>query len=152
MRIALLACLATVACTHNTIPGTNIEDTPQARAVLDVFGRYKQALESRDTAGIVALASPGYTDPGDPSRGVPPMEFATLKDKLQTDLAKITGVRFDATIKDLQVKGPEAQLDYFQVLRYAVATPNGEKWKSESDDARMKFVQVNGEWKIASGL
>jgi hypothetical protein len=61
-------------------------------------------------------------------------------------------VRLDATIKDLQVKGAEARLDYFQVLRYAVATPNGEKWKSESDDARMRFVQVNGEWKIASGL
>jgi len=152
MRIALLACLAALACTPKTIPGTNIEDTPQARAVLDVFGRYKQALESRDTAGIVALASPGYTDPGDPSRGVPPTDFPTLKDKVQADLAKVTGVRLDATIKDLQVKGAEARLDYFQVLRYAVATPNGEKWKSESDDARMRFVQVNGEWKIASGL
>jgi hypothetical protein len=84
MKIALLACLAALACAHPTIPGTNIEDTPQARAVLDVFGRYKQALESRDTAGIVALASPGYTDPGDPSRGVGPTEYATLKDKLQT--------------------------------------------------------------------
>ena len=60
--------------------------------------------------------------------------------------------RSDATIKDLQVKGPEAQLDYFQVLRYAVATPNGEKWKSESDDARMRFVRLNGEWKISAGL
>jgi hypothetical protein len=38
------------------------------------------------------------------------------------------------------------------VLRYAVATPSGEKWKSESDDARMRFVRLNGEWKIASGL
>jgi hypothetical protein len=151
-RSALLVCLAAVACPRPTIPGTNIRDTPEARAVLDVFGRYRQALEARDTAGIVALAAPGYTDPGDPSRGVPPTEYTGLKDKLQSDLSKVTGVRLDATIKELEVKGAEARLDYFQVIRYAVATPSGEKWKSESDDARMKFIQVNGEWKIASGL
>ena len=61
-------------------------------------------------------------------------------------------MRLEPTIKALDVKGEQARLDYFQVLRYAVATPSGEKWKSESDDARMQFVRVNGEWKIASGL
>ncbi|HTO97091.1 MAG TPA: hypothetical protein VMK66_08635, partial [Myxococcales bacterium] len=64
----------------------------------------------------------------------------------------VTGLRLEATVKDLRVKDGEAHLDYFQVLRYAVATDVGERWKSESDDARMRFVQVNGEWKIASGL
>src|SRR5262249_48720736 len=130
MRIALLACLALAACPRPTIPGTNIEDTPQAPAGLDGFRREKPGPESPDSAGIVALAWPGYTDPGDPSRGIPPTEYVNLKDKVQSDLSKVTGVRLDATIKDLQVKGPEAKLDYFQVLRYAVATPNGEKWKS----------------------
>ena len=149
---ALLLLLLAACFGAKTIPGTNIQDTPQARAVLDVFGRYKLALENRDSAGLVALAAPGYTDPGDPARGMAPIEYANLKDKLQTDLSKVTGVRLDATIKDLEVKGGEARIDYFQVLRYAVATPNGEKWKSESDDARMKLVKIGPEWKIASGL
>ena len=55
-------------------------------------------------------------------------------------------------IKDVQVKGDQANVDYFQVLRYAVNTPSGERWKSESDDARMKMVKIGQEWKIASGL
>jgi hypothetical protein len=152
MRFALLACLAAAACSHATLPGTNIRDTPENRDVLSVFGRYKQALEARDPTAILALTAPGYTDPGDPARGVNPIEFASLQEKLRTDFAKVTGVRLEATIKDLDVRGEQARLDYFQVLRYAVATPSGEKWKSESDDARMQFVRVNGEWKIASGL
>jgi hypothetical protein len=152
MRFVLLACLTAAACSHATLPGTNIADNSQNRAVLDVFGRYKQALEARDPAGIYALASPGYTDPGDPARGVGPTEYARLQEKLKADLSKVTGLRLEATVKDLEVKGEQARLDYFQVLRYAVATPSGEKWKSESDDARMRFVRVNGEWKIASGL
>jgi len=152
MRRALLACLVAAACSHKTLPGTNIQDTPQNRAVLDVFARYKQALEARDATALYDLAAPGYTDAGDPSRGINPTDYATLKDKLKTDFAKVTGVRLEATIKDLEIREDQARIDYFQVLRYAVATPNGEKWKSESDDARMRLVRVNGEWKIASGL
>ena len=152
MRRALPACLLAAACSHATLPGTNIQDTAENRAVLDVFGKYKSALEARDPTAILALATPDYSDPGDPSRGVEPADRPGLQRKLQEDLGKVTGLRLEATVKDLQIKGNEARLDYFQVLRYAVATPSGEKWKSESDDARMRFLRVNGEWKIASGL
>ena len=152
MRLALLACLAAVACSHATLPGTNIRDTRENRDVLNLFSRYKQALEARDATAILALAAPDYADTGDPARGVSPMDYGTLQQKLKTDFAKVTGVRLEATIKALDVRGEQARLDYFQVLRYAVATPSGEKWKSESDDARMQFVRVNGEWRIASGL
>jgi hypothetical protein len=149
---AVLACLLAAACSHATIPGTSIRDSPQNRAVLEVFGRYKQALEARDVTAILALATPDYSDPGDPARGIGPVDHAGLPERLKTDLAKVTGLRLEATVKDLEVKDEKARLDYFQVVRYAVATPSGEKWKSESDDARMRFSKVNGEWKIASGL
>ena len=152
MKRALPACLLAAACAHATLDGTSIRDTPDNRAVLEVFGRYKQALEARDPSAILALATTDYADPGDPSHGIDPLDRAGLQQKLQTDFSKVNGVRLDATIKDLEIKDNQARLDYFQVLRYAVATPSGEKWKSESDDARMRFVRVKGEWKIASGL
>jgi hypothetical protein len=152
MRSALLACLLAAACSHATIPGTSIRDNPESRGVLEVFARYKQALEARDANAIIALTAPGYADAGDPARGIGPSDREGLQQKLKGDLAKVTGLRLEATIKDLVVKNDTAQLDYFQVLRYAVAADTGEKWKSESDDARMRFVRVNGEWKIASGL
>ena len=45
MRIAsLLALAALLACSHNTIPGTNVRDDPQNRAVLQVLATYKQAM------------------------------------------------------------------------------------------------------------
>ena len=152
MKRAVLACLLAAACSHNTIPGTNIPDDPQTRALLDVFGRYKNALEARDATALLSLAAPTYSDPGDTARGMPPVDYSGLRQKLQTDFVKVTGVKLEATVKDLQIKDDEGRLDYFQVLRYSVATPTGEKWKSESDDARMKFVRLNGEWKIVSGL
>ena len=149
---ALLATACLLACSHATIPGTQIPDSPQNRAVLDVFSKYRDALEQRDATAILSLAAPSYADNGDPAHGVGPSDYASLQQKLQTDFAKVAGIKLEATVKDIEVKGDEAQLDYFQVLRYSVKTPSGESWKSESDDARMKFARVKGEWKIASGL
>ena len=149
---ALLAIACSLACSHNTLPGTNIPDSPQNREVLDVFAKYRDALEARDAGGILALTAPSYSDVGDMSHGLAPTDYGSLGKKLQTDFSKVTGLKLEATIKDIEVKGEDARLDYFQVLRYAVSTPSGERWKSESDDARMKFVRVNGAWKIISGL
>lgn len=148
----LAAALALSACSHSRIAGTNIEDSPTTRAILDLFGKYRQALEARDASGLLALAAPSYSDAGDAAHGVGPTDYASLQQKLQKDFASVTGLKLEATVKDLSVEGDKARLDYFQVLRYAVATQGGERWKSESDDARMKFVRVSGEWKIASGL
>ncbi len=151
MRIAFLAaCL--LACSHNTLPGTQIPDTAQNREVLDTFARYRDLLEARDATGLLGMAAPTYYDAGDPSHSVGPTDYASLQQKLKTDFAKVTGIKLEATIRDIEVKGEDARLDYFQVLHYAISTPGGERWKSESDDARMKFVRVKGEWKIASGL
>jgi hypothetical protein len=154
MRIAApsLATACLLACSHATLPGTEIPDSPQNRAVLDVFSKYRDALEARDATSLLELAAPGYADQGDLSRGIAPTDHASLEKKLQTDFAKVTGIKLEATIKDIQVKGEEARVDYFQVVRYAVSTPSGERWKSESDDARMKLVKVGPDWKIASGL
>lgn len=152
MRRVALVCLLAAACSHNTLPGTNIPDNSQTRAILDVFQHYKNALEARDPSALLALAAPAYSDRGDISRGIPPTDYSSLQQKLKSDFAKVTGIKLEATIKDLKIADEQANLDYFEVLRYSVATPTGEKWKSESDDTRMRFVRVGGQWKIVSGL
>lgn len=148
--IALLVLVA--ACSHNLIPGTNIPDDPQARAVLDVFARYKEAMETRDANAVLALAAPAYYDVGDVSRSKGPVDLAALQKRLPADLARLTGLKLEVTVKDLKIEGTKANIDYFQVMRYAVKTPSGEAWHSESDDARMRFVLDAQGWKIASGL
>lgn len=151
MRTLALLALLLAACSHNTIAGTSIPDKPETRAVLDVLNKYKEALEERNAQALLALAAPGYYDT---SRANRPMDYAALQRELPADLARLAGVRLELTIKDVHVDGSKANVDYFQVLRYAVRLPDGsEKWEpAQSDDARMKLVQVDGGWKIASGL
>jgi hypothetical protein len=153
MKKAALASLALLAaCSHATLPGTNIPANDDTKAVLSTFTKYHDALEARDPAAIYALAAKSYYDTGDATRGIGPTDYGSLQRKLSHDFEKVDGLKLEATIKNIEVDGDKANLDYFQVLRYAVVTPNGETWKSESDDARMRFVKVSGAWKIASGL
>ncbi|MFL5313147.1 MAG: hypothetical protein ACJ79H_22160 [Myxococcales bacterium] len=153
MRIAPLFGLALVAaCSHNTIPGTNVRDDPQNRAVLQVLASYKQAMESRDANALLSLAAPGYFDKGDPARPGDAHDLEGLRKSLPRDFGGVRSLKLDIDIRNLKIEGDRAQVDFFGVMRYAVALPNGEKWFTESDDQRMKFVKVDGDWKISSGM
>jgi SnoaL-like domain len=153
MRIApLLALGALAACTHQTIPGTNVPDEPQNRAVLQVLANYKQAMEARDADALLALAAPGYFDKGDPNRPADPHDLSGLRRTVPKDFSNVRALKLDIDVRTLKIEGDRAQVDYFGVMRYAIAVPNGEKWFSESDDQRMKFVKIGDDWKIASGL
>lgn len=153
MRIAsLLALAALLACSHNTIPGTNVRDDPQNRAVLQVLATYKQAMEARDANTLLSLAAPGYFDRGDPTRPTDPHDLEGLRKTVPRDFNGVKALKLDIDVRNLTINGDQAQVDFFGVMRYAVALPNGEKWFTESDDQRMKFVKVDGDWKIASGM
>lgn len=151
MRNLLALSLLLAACSHNMIAGTNIPDDPQTRAVLEVLNKYKEGMEERSAPAVLALTAKDYYDTSRVNR---PIDYAALQKELPVDLGKLTGVRLELTIKDVKVDGAKANVDYFQVLRYAVKLPDGsEKWEpAQSDDARMKFVNADGVWKIAAGL
>jgi len=143
MRIApLLALAALAACSHNTIPGTNVRDDPH----------YKEAMEARDANALISLAAPGYFDKGDPARPGDAHDLEGLRKSVPRDFKGVRALKLDIDIRNLKIEGDRAQVDFFGVMRYAVAVPNGEKWFTESDDQRMKFVKVYGDWKISSGM
>jgi len=150
--VPLLAAAALVACAHNKIPGTDVDATPENRAVLQVLANYKQAMEARDANALLSLAAPGYFDKGDPTRPADPHDLEGLRRAVPRDFNGVRALKLDIDVRNLKVDGDRAQVDFFGVMRYAVAVPNGEKWFTESDDQRMKFVKVDGDWKISSGL
>lgn len=151
-NLLALAFVFLTACSKLLIPGTSIPDQPDTRAVLEVFGKYRDALEARDADGVIALTAPSYFDPGDAAHARPPMDFEALKKKVAQDLSAVKSLKLDLTVRDLRVEGSKANIDYFATLSYAVAVPTGEKWKRESDDARLRLLKIGGEWKIVAGL
>ena len=58
----LVAAALLGGCGPKRIPGTDIKDSPETRAVGDVIEQYRLAVERRDPNAVLALVSRKYFD------------------------------------------------------------------------------------------
>jgi hypothetical protein len=110
LAIALSTTAATTGGCSNTptIPGTDIPDTEESRAILEVLERYRKAFVARDAAGVLSTADRTYSDPAgtdDPSDDVHYDELGSL---LARRLAQLESVRFSLDYLEIHVDGPRA--------------------------------------------
>ncbi|MFA6034366.1 MAG: DUF4440 domain-containing protein [Myxococcota bacterium] len=153
---AVAACVVSLcACEPKVIPGTQIKDSPDARAIGKlVMERYRNAMEARDTATILSMASPRfYETTGTPSPA-DDYNYDGLKKKIEDKFKKILALNLDLALQDIVVEKEKgtAFVRYHYFLRYLVKYPSEERWETQSEDAQMNFVLENGEWKVINGL
>ncbi len=153
MRLRLLPLLALLAaCAPSRIPGTDVADSRENRAVYDVIRQYAEALRKKDTARILELVATDYQDgSGTPDPG-DDVTRAVLEKSLASDLAKVEAVGLDLGVKRIEVVGDEARAEIFYDAAYRVLTPSGPIAKRPSDLSQMRFRKQNGAWKISGGL
>jgi ketosteroid isomerase-like protein len=150
--ILALATLTALGCSARRIPGTQIADTPETRAVLDVVQSYRQAMENRDAAAVLALVSPAYFDTAGTNDPTDDLDRGALEASLAKELARADGVKLEFTIRKIEVAGDRAEAELFYESYYRVQTPSGAVPRRDSDVHRMKLQKLDGAWKIAAGL
>jgi len=146
--LALLVVAAVPACGPHRIPGTDLEDTGDTRAIIDTISKYNSALEARDANGILALVHPEFRDNAgtlDPSDDI---DIERLRTVLPQRLAKLQDVAVRIEIKAIDVKGDQAQAVYTWVSQFKL----GSKSMTESDIKRMELRRRADGWKILSGI
>jgi ketosteroid isomerase-like protein len=148
---ALLVLVAAAACTKR-IPGTDIEDTRDNRAIVAVIDAYRKAFEERNAAAALALVSQDYFDDAGTADASDDLDGVQLARALPETLARLPAVKLELAVTRVEVEGDRASAYMFHDTRYRVATPRGEVAKRDSDLARMTFRREGGVWKIASGL
>jgi ketosteroid isomerase-like protein len=147
------AALAAIGCSPRRIPGTDIKETRETRAVFDVVQSYRQALEKRDAAAVLALVAPTYFDTaGTPDPG-DDLDRSRLEASLAQDLSRAEGLKLDFTVRKIEVEGNEAFAELFFDSYYRVQTPGGTTIpRRDSDVHRVRLERLDGSWKIVSGL
>ena len=151
MRLALLSFLALVVlsgCGPHRIPGTDLEDTGDTRAIIDVITRYNAALEARDANGILALVDPEFRDNAGTLTPEDDIDIQRLRTVLPQRLAKLQDVAVRIEIKAIDVKGDKATAVYTWVSQFKL---NG-KPMTESDIKRMELRRSAEGWKILTGI
>jgi hypothetical protein len=145
--LPLLGLLATLtACSPTLIPNTQIRDTEDNRAILDIVREYKNAFEAKDAKAIAALASPRYLDARDS------VSKETLTQDLEKDFAKVKDIHLDINVRRIETEGNRAHVDYFFSEAFLLASTD-QQWQRESDDKRMILERDDKiGWQVLSGF
>jgi hypothetical protein len=146
--LSLIVVAAAAACGPHRIPGTDLEDTGDTRAIIDVISRYNSALEARDANAILALVDPEFRDNAGTLTPEDDIDIERLRTVLPQRLAKLQDVAVRIEIKTIDIKGDQAQAVYTWVSQFKL---NG-KPRTESDIKRMELRRRADGWKIVSGI
>lgn len=148
----LLAALALAACSPSLIPGTDVQDTKENRAVYGVIRAYAQALQNKDAAALLAVVAPDYFDDAGTLAPEDDLDRAALERSLATDLPRVDSLKLEIGIKRITVNGDRAQAELYFDDYFRVVTPNGAIPKRQSDLNKLSLRKYDGTWKITAGL
>ncbi len=148
----LLAALAVAACAPKRIQGTDIQDTPDTRAIVATIDAYRQAVERRDADAVLSLVSRKYYDDAGTPDPTDDVDYDQLRKRIENDYAQVISVRLAIDVKRIDVEDGTAAAYVFYDERYRLRTKTGELGKQASDVLRMKLVREDGKWKFVSGL
>lgn len=151
--LALLTLLLLGACAAHRIPGTDIEDNDDSRAILQLMEKYRAAVEARDADGVIKLCSESFKDNGGGLRPEDRLDYVKLKKKLPEEFAKLDDVKLDLSVRRIEMH-PETKMAsaiYNYNLSFRIPRLSN-KPQSESEIKEMWFKRDQGQWKIASGI
>lgn len=152
--IPLLLLVVATGCAPRKIPGTDLDDTDDTRAVLDVLQKYRSAVEKKDTDTIVKLADETFRDDGGSANPDDDLDYASLGPKLTARLAKIANVKLDVTVRRIEFDDDQkmARVTYSYQISFNIPEYT-QRTQSENDIKQMILKRVGEQdWKITSGI
>jgi hypothetical protein len=152
----LAALLSLVGCARN-IPNTDVEDTPENRAVIEFMEGYRHAVEERDVGAILAMTSPEYLDDSGTPGGDDDIDYEVLTEKLQGLREHLLDVRnYNMRYRRIRYVQGRVFVEYTYTAYFQVAT-QGEshgRWARRIADHRAVLERDpdTDDFKFMSGL
>ena len=152
-RLAVLLAVA-AACAPKLLPGTDVKETRETRAIYDVIQQWVKAMNERNAAGVLAVVAPDYYDDAGTPDPSDDLDRQKLEKSVAEDLAKVEGSRLAVTIRRIDVDSgaATATAELYYDSYYRVQTASGAIPRRDSDVYRLRLKKADGAWKIASGL
>ena len=149
----VLACLAS-ACSHDKIPNTDVDDTPEAREVIKFVEQYRAAVVERSVPALMRLASKEYYDDLGTPQGDDDVDLAGLEERLNATFGPdLLSVHYDIRYRDVVFLETKVLVDYTYIGRFRINAPTGSRWERRLADNRMILMKTkDGGYEIASGM
>lgn len=164
---ALAFCLPALGCraTTNYIPGTKVADTQVNRDIIEVIENYRLAVERRDAAALLGMASKQYFEDGGTTDGSDDYGYAQLRKVLTGRFQQGKDLRYSMRYMRVHRRCPRSRTAsdgnegcraYVDVLIDASFTINDATKRPSRRDKRDQNQIVlqweNDRWKFLSGM
>ncbi len=156
LRLAALlsVSLGLMACPPRKIPGTEIDDTDDARAVLNTMESYRKGVEKRDAEAITRLIDESFKDDGGNTDPGDNLVYKDLPGKLKERFDKLDDVRLEMTVRRLEMDKDEqvARATYTFTITWRLPGLTN-RTQRESDVKQMILRRhEKNDWRIVSGI
>ncbi len=157
MRLLTFAALTalSLSCAARKIPGTDIDDTSDTRAVIDVINKYRVAVEERNPQAIVAMADETFRDDGGSSSPDDDLDYRRLKDALGQRFSRMEDVKLDMSVRKVEFDEGSANARVTYTYTVSFKLPGlTTRTQSETDIKQMllKRGDRQASWLIVSGI
>jgi pyruvate/2-oxoacid:ferredoxin oxidoreductase alpha subunit len=153
--LATLVIWGTVAgCAHREyFPGTTIVRTDENRKIIETVEKYRQRLLTRNTVGLLALASQKYFEDSGTPRSDDDYGYDGLKQVLEVRLQRVKSLRYEIEYRNIRVTGDQAEVEVFLDGSFELAAAEaGDRYRRVNDYHRFLLEKESDEWKFLAGM
>lgn len=151
-----------VACNHDFIPNTQVEDSDFNRQVIDYCESYRHAVERRNIPGLLKMADAKYYEDGGTVDTSDDLDLAGLEAYLNLNFKKTSQIRYEIFYRDISFgRANQVYVDYTYSASYKVplplptepgAAPLPDVWRRRVADNRLELVRDGEKFRILSGM
>ena len=151
--VGLVLAVMNTGCATRYIANTDVEDNDVNRQVVQFCERYRKALEMKDTAALMAMASPRYYEDGgnvDPSDD---MDFDGLRAWLDTRFQETTAIRYEIRYRRIdREETRKIQVTYTYSASWRIPGLKQDDWRHKVSDNRIELEPDGDSYKIVAGM
>ncbi len=153
--LAVVAALALGACGGSVeyIPGTKVSQSQENQQLIDRLEDYRMAVERRDTAALVLMASKRYWDDAGTPTGTDDFGYQGLQEILVGRFQRVKAIRYSMRYMNIERRGDRALVDVLIDASFTVEDARGEDLRKDLRDQNQFVLEWDGRnWLFLTGM
>jgi hypothetical protein len=151
--LAVLSVATACGSSANQIPGTKVERTSANESIVERIEAYRLAVERKDAAGLLVMASKAYWDDAGTPSGTDDFGYAGLKQLLIGRFQQVEAIRYSMKYINIRHRGQRAFVDVLIDASFSLKDRDGKELRQDMRDQNQLVLEWTGEtWMFLSGM
>jgi hypothetical protein len=151
--LAALAALGACGGSVEYIPGTRVPQSQENQQLIDRLEDYRMAVERKDAAALVLMASKHYWDDAGTPGGTDDFGYQGLQEILTGRFQKVKAIRYSMRYVNVTRRGDRALVDVLIDASFTVADARGQDLRRDLRDQNQFILEWDGRhWLFLSGM